>query len=120
MADVRQLAQARGELAANIILVHGLTGKPLETWTTPKQELWPLWLAQDIEGIAVYSVGYDAPVSNAAGVTMHPTQIASNLLSRLLNSDELKQGRIIFIGHSLGGLIIKMMISTRPLGEGSR
>lgn len=112
MAELKQLAPARGTRAASVIFVHGLTGDPLETWTTPlpKRVVWPTWLAEDFEGLAVYSVGYDAPISDADAEAMHPTDIAKNLLHRLLIEPPLKEGQLILVGHSLGGLIIKMML----------
>jgi pimeloyl-ACP methyl ester carboxylesterase len=112
VAEVELLAPARGALTTNVIFVHGLTGDPLETWRSPppNSELWPLWLAEDLEGVAVYTIGYDAPISDAAAESMHPTDIANNLFNRLLIEDGLRQGQLVFIGHSLGGLIIKMML----------
>lgn len=112
MAELITIAEARGEKRASAIFVHGLTGDPLETWTSPAPEsaVWPKWLAEDLEGLAVYSVGYDAPVRDSDHATMHPVDIASNVLNRLLVEPQFNEGEVIFIGHSLGGLVIKMML----------
>jgi hypothetical protein len=56
------------------------------TWQATKDEasLWLPWLAQDIEGLSVYSVGYEAPVSGRHGSAMELTDRAANVLSLLL------------------------------------
>jgi pimeloyl-ACP methyl ester carboxylesterase len=113
MADLFPIAEARGEKHANAVFFHGLGGDARDTWSADprdKATFWPAWLAQDIEGLSVYSVGYDAPASDRNRATMHPADLASNVLNGLLVEPMLKEGQIILIGHSLGGLVIKMML----------
>ena len=112
MAELLQLAQARGPLRANVVFVHGLQGDPRETWTSPPpaSAVWPEWLAQDCDGVAVWSVGYDAPVSDWTGSAMHLSDRGENIFKRLLTKAELRDGELVFIGHSLGGLVIKQML----------
>jgi len=43
---------------------------------------------------------------------MHLVDRAENILGRLLTRAELRTGRIILIGHSLGGLVIKQLFRT--------
>ena len=43
---------------------------------------------------------------------MHLVDRAENILGRILTQPELKDGRIILIGHSLGGLVIKQLFRT--------
>ncbi len=105
MAKLTQLAPPRGGLTENVIFVHGLTGEALETWTSPppSSAIWPVWLAEDIDGLAVWSVGYDAPLRDREGGAMHPTDLASNILECLLTESPIEKGDLILIGHSLGG-----------------
>ena len=106
-------AGARGEKRANAIFFHGLGGDAHTTWQADelnKDTLWPAWLGEDIESLSVYCVGYEAPISDRDRATMHPTDLASNVLNRLLVDTRLGDGELILIGHSLGGLIIKMML----------
>jgi len=112
VAELNRLASAHGALEANVIFIHGLTGDPLDTWTSPARgnPIWPTWLAEDIPGVAIFTVGYEAPLRDADGGAMHPTAIANTILNRILLDDRLKTGAFILIGHSLGGLIIKYMI----------
>jgi tetratricopeptide (TPR) repeat protein/pimeloyl-ACP methyl ester carboxylesterase len=106
-------AGARGEKRANAIFFHGLGGDAHTTWQADelnKDTLWPAWLGEDIESLSVYCVGYEAPISDRDRATMHPTDLASNVLNSLLVDTRLGDGELILIGHSLGGLIIKMML----------
>lgn len=96
------------------IFLHGLGGDLYGTWRLgddPKS-FWPRWLGEDIESVAVYLLGYEAPISRWRGVAMHLPDRAMNLLARLLSERELQHGKIILIGHSLGGLVIKQLMRT--------
>lgn len=83
------------------------------TWTSPpppENYVWPKWLAEDVEGLAVWSVGYETPVSNWRGSAMDLSDRAANALSLLLVNPDLREGELIFVGHSLGGLVIKQVM----------
>jgi hypothetical protein len=54
-----------------------------------EKSLWPLWLAGDIDGLTVWSVGYVAPVSRWTGTATHIVDRAENILGRLLTQPEL-------------------------------
>jgi pimeloyl-ACP methyl ester carboxylesterase len=114
MADLYCLSNSRGAAEAHVIFLHGLGGHPYQTWQATRDEksFWPLWLDDDIDGLAVWSVGYEAPVSRWTGTAMHLVDRAENILGRLLTRPELTTGRIILIGHSLGGLVIKQLFRT--------
>src|SRR6476659_11012472 len=64
-----KVAAWKGKPHTNVIFVHGLGGHVYGTWRRGVDDgtFWPLWLAQDLEGIAVYSLAYDAPASNWLG-----------------------------------------------------
>jgi tetratricopeptide (TPR) repeat protein len=115
MAQLFKIADARGEMRANAVFFHGLGGDAYTTWQADKEDkatLWPAWLAQDIEGLSVYTVGYEAPVSRWRGSAMHLTDRATNVLGDLLNERGLANGAFLLIGHSLGGLLIKQILRT--------
>jgi hypothetical protein len=63
MADHFLIAEARGPKSANVVFFHGLGGDARATWQVTKDEssFWPAWLAQDIEGLSVYSVAIMRP-----------------------------------------------------------
>lgn len=114
MAELIAIAGVDGDVNSHVIFFHGLGGHPHSTWralTEPKV-CWPQWLAEDVEGLAVWTVGYDAAVSRWRGSAMHLPDRATNLLERILLEPKLKTGEIILIGHSLGGLVIKQLLRT--------
>ncbi len=100
--------------------MHGLSGHHYDTWRcggarklwSVDETFWPLWLAHDHQALAVYVVGYRAPVSRLRGTAIHLTDQATSILARLLAERALERGPLIFIGHSLGGLIIKQLLRT--------
>jgi hypothetical protein len=103
-----------------VLLVHGLGGHPYNTWRrgdvntawSADETFWPLWLERDCNSLAVYVIGYEAPVSRWRGTAMHLTDLATNILANLLPQQVLPRGPLVFIGHSLGGLVIKQLLRT--------
>ncbi len=113
MAELECLAESRGELTTNVVFVHGLGGNIRTTWQADRRDeatLWPLWLAEDIPGHAIWSVGYPAAISRWRGTAMHLVDRARNVFLSLRTEPKLAEGRLILIGHSLGGLVIKRML----------
>lgn len=101
---------------ADIIFVHGLTGHAIKTWHPEEkcdQECWPFWLGDENEfkDIGIWSFGYKA---NLTGNGMSIYEQAGSLLNSLLNEvadHGVGENPIIFITHSLGGLVIKQMLN---------
>jgi pimeloyl-ACP methyl ester carboxylesterase len=114
LADLFAISSVQREVAQHVILFHGLGGHPHDTWWSINEPkvCWPRWLAEDIQGLAVWSVGYEAAVSRWRGSAMHLTDRATNLLERILAEPKLQSGELILIGHSLGGVLIKQLLRT--------
>lgn len=113
--------------------MHGLGGDPIETWTSREGRKPVNWttdlLPKEIKGvlglttgIRVLSYGYSSKLfsGDQSGPTLDATVLrylpqalylhSNRLLEQLANlrnDDKAKKRRIIFIAHSLGGLIVK-------------
>lgn len=112
MSRLIQIADWSGEKRANVVFVHGLGGHPYDTWRrSPNDDtFWPLWLAEDVKGLSVFSFGYISPATNWLGTAMPLLDEAANALRLLLNDPRLREGSIVFVCHSLGGLIVKQIL----------
>ncbi|ROW10617.1 hypothetical protein VMCG_01995 [Cytospora schulzeri] len=96
----------------DIVTVHGLSGHPQNTWTNfTTEHFWPLQsLPEDIPRSRIMAFGYNTSVSPLHNSTALISDIAKQLISHLHNkrtSESQKQRPIIFIAHSLGGIVIK-------------
>jgi len=121
MVKLIKVAESGGGQSANILLFHGLGGDLRGTWRigVDEQLFWPRWLAKDIEGLVIWSVGYDAPVSRWRGSAMHLSDRATNIFARILAETEFQSAPLVLIGYSFGGLLIKQILRTAA-SEASR
>lgn len=112
MSDLIKVADWAGQARATAIFVHGLGGHPYKTWrrAADDESFWPLWLARDIEGTSVYTLGYAAPPTNWLGTAMPLQDRVNNMRARLLAELGDGDAPIVFICHSLGGLLVKQLL----------
>ena len=112
MAQLIKLAGWSGKLYGHVIFVHGLGGHAYNTWTYGKQsdKFWPLWLAREVVGLSAWTLSYAAPPTNWLGNAMPLQDRAVEVLEQMISEPELSNGPIIFICHSLGGLIVKQVL----------
>lgn len=94
-----------------IVFIHGLSGDATETWTNKdKNTFWPDLIAQDdaLKKFDVYVVDYYSPLLSRAGTIEEVTsQVLQELVDRNIFRDYTS---LVFITHSLGGLIAKNIL----------
>ncbi|CAI7593607.1 unnamed protein product [Penicillium palitans] len=110
-------APDNGEI--DIIFIHGLTGDRDATWTaSDATDPWPKTLLPPVIPTArVLTFGYDANVADWKGVVSQSriANHAGNLLTALSTyreNDDTNERPIIFVCHSLGGLVCEDALLT--------
>ena len=96
----------------DIVAIHGLNGDAYETWTHHRsQKLWLRdMLPQDIPGARIYTYGYPSHLFFSRS-TATISDYAMKLLANLNSIRAGKERRpIIFIAHSLGGIVLKQAL----------
>ena len=96
---------------ADVVFVHGLDGDAESTWHTgnDKQTSWPHWLGEDYPQLGIWSLGYAASSLAWRGHTM-PLYDRATATLEILDLDRIGQRPVVFICHSLGGLLIKQAL----------
>src|SRR5699024_10151959 len=112
----------------DIVLVHGLQGGVFKTWrqsdvrkqTTDYTDCWPKsWLASDFPDSRILAVNYQTFLSNWTINCGHAHTLKerSLQLAHDLRCANVGERPIIWITHSMGGLLIKEMLSQIDCGE---
>ena len=116
----------------SIVAIHGLNGNRLDTWTHEESKKCWLrdFLPECVRGARILTYGYDTGLSISSSQA-RINDIASHLIESLLNEREgqkvghplhrllelcsypQEHGPIIFVAHSLGGIILKQ-VDRRP------
>lgn len=99
------------DLRADVVFLHGLGGDGSTTWECAVNPdfFWPAELAKKYPDVGVWSITYAASPSEWLGTSMPIEDRSQNLLT-LLHAKRIGQRPLIFIAHSLGGLVVKQMI----------
>lgn len=97
-----------------VIFVHGLFGNASASWACKDTASWPEMLLSD-EAFAdsdIYAAGYETPLH---GGKMTLDEVVSALKNRL-DADSVLSGhqQIIFVAHSLGGLVVQRLLLLYP------
>ncbi|KAE8381533.1 lipa and NB-ARC domain protein [Aspergillus bertholletiae] len=105
----------------DFVFVHGLNPRgrvdhAFETWRHQNGTFWPRdYLPQDIPQARVFVYGYNSYVTNPQVMSNASVKDHANTLLNLLDLERSPQmntrpPKIIFVGHSLGGLVIKQAL----------
>ena len=114
MSTLHRIGSEHSNVEGDVIFVHGLDGSWDNTWCYSKGDddsFWPMWLAKDLPHLAVHSLDYNASASGWFGTGMSLTDRAKNVLTRL-EADGIGTRPLVFICHSLGGLVVKQVLRT--------
>ncbi|KAM0796954.1 hypothetical protein BDR22DRAFT_892704 [Usnea florida] len=98
----------------DIVAVHGLNGDPTDTWKpSSSKDFWLRdFLPFDVKGARVMTYGYNADVvfgNTTADVWDHAKSLLGSLIDERESEEESKRP-LIFICHSLGGIIVKQAL----------
>ena len=95
---------------ADIVFIHGLGGNAAETWKHDNNtQSFPEMLAADLPNSNVWVLNYDAAPSAWLGKGMSLRDNAKNILFGMYTHDIGTKRPVIFVCHSLGGLVAKQM-----------
>ncbi|KAI1738194.1 hypothetical protein F4680DRAFT_450273 [Xylaria scruposa] len=101
--------------AVDLIVVSGLSSHPYGSFKSPKNaaENWLRdYLPKDLPNARILVYGYDSDIRNRKGKESI-SDFSITFLDAIYSSrksDQIEQRPIIFIGHSLGGLVIKQAL----------
>ncbi len=95
----------------DVVFIHGLDGDALTTWQPygEASNYWPHWLAERFHNIGVWSLDYEAASLAWKGTAMSLDERATEVLS-VLEAHQVGTLPLIFITHSLGGLVAKRLL----------
>lgn len=93
-----------------MVFVHGLTGDPTETWKS-KGGFWPTWMAEDHPDVRILTFGY--PASRWKKWINKELDIfeLAKLGTELLCGRGVGERPIVFVAHSMGGLVTKLILN---------
>ena len=117
--SIKVLYEGKAPIRADIVFVHGLTGNGLATWEKG-DTIWPRdLLPKAVPAARVITWNYDADIMrffNKTGqntILKHAENFLLDLAGERAEEDGIEPDRpIIFVGHSLGGLVIKQALIT--------
>ena len=96
----------------DVVFIHGLSGDAWTTWMSdPDDDLtfWPDWLAEEFPKLHIWTVGYTADATLWKGESMPIADQGTNLLNAL-ELDGIGERPVVFITHSLGGILAKQLL----------
>ncbi|KAH0541634.1 hypothetical protein FGG08_003924 [Glutinoglossum americanum] len=101
-----------GPVAADVIAVTGLAAHAIGSWSHSRDRMWLRdYLPKDIPNVRVITYGYLSQLQGSMSRNIL-SNFSNDLTERMLGLQKSTKDRpIIFIGHSLGCLIIKKVVS---------
>lgn len=114
----------------DVVFVHGLRGGPFKSWRLSEDKsstksglvekideeagkqgtFWPgEWLRTDFPHARLFSLKYKTNLTQWSGATLPLQEVSSMLLEKLLDAG-IGNRPVVFVTHSMGGLVVKQML----------
>lgn len=111
--------------SVDVVFVHGIRGGAFVTWrregvfergksrgAIDRNVCWPsAWVAEELPDARLLSAEYSAPITGWEGESLPLQHTAAQLKEKLVAAGVGKRP-VIFVSHSMGGLIVKEMLTT--------
>ncbi|XP_045190442.2 protein SERAC1-like isoform X2 [Mercenaria mercenaria] len=136
---VHKIINKKEKVKTDIVFVHGLMGGPFKTWRQEDRRhtekdfvvtddfrrshtfFWPKdWLAKDVHNLRLLNVGYQTELTTWD--TRHPLEAEKRTLSsrsmellEKLERADIGNRPVIWVGHSMGGLLIKEILNVASM-----
>lgn len=93
-----------------LVLIHGITGDGVSSWTNRNGAYWPDIMKEDAEFKDFDIYVYQYPTSTF-GQCMPITDLANNMCTHLKNDNVFSEHeQIAFLAHSMGGLVVRQFL----------
>ncbi|MDH2348701.1 alpha/beta fold hydrolase [Bradyrhizobium sp. SSUT77] len=110
MAEPELVSVYKAETATgDVIFVHGLEGDHSSSWAFDRPNSWGGWLSTNRPDLNIWSLKYDVHASEWTGHSMPLSDRALNVLA-LFDNNNIGSRPIVFVCHSMGGLLAKELI----------
>ncbi|KAL6296298.1 hypothetical protein ACE6H2_004440 [Prunus campanulata] len=114
----------------DVVFVHGLRGGPYKTWRISEDKsstksglvekidqeagklgtFWPgEWLSADFPQARMFSLKYKTNLTQWSGASLPLQEVSSMLLEKLVSAG-IGNRPVVFVTHSMGGLVVKQML----------
>ncbi|XP_023737898.1 uncharacterized protein LOC111885890 [Lactuca sativa] len=114
----------------DVVFVHGLRGGPFKSWRLSESKLssksglvekideeagkhgtfWPAeWLSADFPHARLFSLKYKTNLTQWSGASLPLQEVSAMLLEKLITAG-IGDRPVVFVTHSMGGLVVKQML----------
>lgn len=101
---VKQIFKPESKVSTHLVLIHGLFQDEEETWTDDKGYFWPLWLTKSFRHLAIWTIRHKGIYGKSS------LEEITNEVYQELKPKNLEKKHIVFMCHSVGGLIVKKIL----------